>query len=115
MLPCLSKSFGLSEQQNKNLRRCGEDYFWESDHLGLNLSGWSCWLFAENVSVLGLCFMVFSVWELFKINAQFSPSHHLLMCWAVIGTTLFLVVDFPVCHKAEYLHTHCFSEVFGIE
>lgn len=105
MLPCLSKSFGLSEEPNKNLRGCGEDHFWELDRWGLNFSGWSCWLFAENNTVLELCFIFCSVWELFKINAQFSPSQPLLMWLAMIGTTLFLVIDFPVCNKAGYLHT----------
>lgn len=105
MLPCLSKSFGLYEHPNRNLRGGGEGYFWELDHLGLNFAGWSCWLFAKNTAILEMCSMFCSVWELFKINAQFSPSHPLVVWLAVIGTTLFLVIDFPMCHKTEYLHT----------
>lgn len=94
----------LHEQPNKNLRGGGEGYFWELDHLGLNFAGWSCCLFTKNIGILGLCFMFCSIWRLFKINTRFSPSLPLLMRLAVIHTTLFLSVDFLVCHKAECLH-----------
>lgn len=69
----------LHEQPNKNLWGGGEDYFWESDHLGLNFAGWSCWLFTKNISILELGFVFCSVWELFKINTQFSPCLPLLV------------------------------------
>lgn len=115
MLPCLSKSFGLSEQPNKNLRGCGEDYFWELDHLGLNFSGWRCWLFTENTDILVLCFMFCSAWELLKINAQFSPSSFWCV-WLCDRHHAFLGNWFPcVSQGRKFAYKHCFLDAFGIE
>lgn len=103
MLPCLSKAFHMNSQ----IKTWGVVVRITSGNgiiLGLNFAGWSCCLFTKNISVLELCSLFCSVWEPFKINTRLSPSLPLLMRSALIHTTLFLSVDFLVCHKAECLH-----------